>query len=264
MTWEHNSNDIQKHRNGEHNYCHLASFSLLFLIFFPVIIVADRARSSVAWKRTWAATRWRARTTATPWRSWSSPKAFCPATLSTHGPVSWSFTAATAWWHLHSNSWTTNPRSVHSTHCILSISWVLKFYKCKSRWVSCHPHILQSSIFAKRWFQVTSSCVTPQVSNIDLAFKVPFTMARHPLFVQWKRVANKYEIGWIRWMDGWNLAIAAHDEDSDNRLHVSYLVAISLTSIRSSTIRKISNWLNLYNFWVCWNNWKLITMWFTK
>ena len=122
-------------------------------------------------------------------------------TARTFTSTSWSIPfPAPARWHFHPNTNTTNPpankshqlslevtkrsvfcnlRSIHGSNCIFSISRVFIFNKSKARRVPGNPDVLQGTILWEWCFQVTSSCIVAQISNINFAFKIPLTMARH-------------------------------------------------------------------------------------
>lgn len=101
------------------------------------------------------------------------------ATTASFGSSTAASIARAPWRHLHTDSCATATGAIKSSCCVLGVATIVKFNKCKTRRITCNPHISQWSVFAEGILDFILWCRWSQVSDIHFAVQVPFTIAWH-------------------------------------------------------------------------------------
>jgi len=118
-------------------------------------------------------------------RSASSSTSIASTTISISTPVAISSTppSLTRITHLYSTSGSTDPCTIQGSGSVFSIPGILHLNESKTWRLSCYPDISDRAVFAEDILNIVSVGIITKSSDEDLAFRVPFSMSRHLVFV---------------------------------------------------------------------------------
>lgn len=81
--------------------------------------------------------------------------------------------------HLHSDSGSTNSRSIQRSDRIFGIALVLELNEGKTRWVPGHPDVPQGTVLSEGAFDFVLRSGRSQIADVDFALQVPLAIACH-------------------------------------------------------------------------------------